>query len=173
MSGRWADRPLAPRCSTKSPQIPHGSRLLFSIWATLSCRPTPAPAVRLKLHSSDGPDPARAPRTGSIQRNSLHRDWHLAADRGRLTGYAEVIRVNPTAPLLPACRPLAQNASFLAFHTANRDSWLLAQNLGSVLRRTGSADSAQHSRTPCAEIPPSYQTPHSTPFFLSLSPPRP
>jgi hypothetical protein len=56
--GRWADRPLAPRCSTKSPQIPHGSRLLFSIWATLSCRPTPAP-VRLKLYSSDGPDPAR------------------------------------------------------------------------------------------------------------------
>src|SRR5260370_41366974 len=67
MSGRWADRPLAPRCSTKSPQIPHGSRLLFSIWATLRCRPTPAPAVRLKLYSSDGPDPARAPRTGSIR----------------------------------------------------------------------------------------------------------
>src|SRR6266403_2385254 len=55
-----ADRPLAPRCSTKSPQIPHGSRLLFSIWATLSCRPTPAPAVRLELSSSDGPDPARS-----------------------------------------------------------------------------------------------------------------
>src|SRR5260370_18989354 len=33
MSGHWADRPIAPRCSTKSPQIPHGSRLLFSIWA--------------------------------------------------------------------------------------------------------------------------------------------
>src|ERR1700693_5308349 len=57
MSGRWADRPLAPRCSTKSPLIPHGSRLLFSIWATLSCRPTPPHAVRLKLYSADGPDP--------------------------------------------------------------------------------------------------------------------
>src|SRR4029077_9902017 len=91
MSGRWADRPLAPRCSTKSPQIPPGSRLLFSIWATLSCRPMPAPAVLFKQYSSDGPDPARAPRTSSIQGNFLHRGWHLAADRGRLTSKPEVI----------------------------------------------------------------------------------
>src|SRR6266849_627639 len=47
----------------------------------------------------------------------------------------------------PSRRPLAQNASFLAFHTANLDSWLLPQNLVSVLRRTGSADSAEHSRS--------------------------
>src|SRR5713101_7342475 len=99
MSGRWADRPLAPRCSTKSPQIPHGSRLLFSIWATLSCWPTPAPAVRLKLYASDGPDPARAPRTGSIQRNFLHRGWHFAADRGRLTGNPEVMWQPETLPI--------------------------------------------------------------------------
>src|SRR5882762_5487482 len=45
--------------------------------------------------------------------------------------------------LLLVCRPLAQNASFLAFHSANLDSWLLAQHLVSVLRRTGSADSAE------------------------------
>src|SRR5580704_12109095 len=32
-------------------------------------------------------------------------------------------------------------------HTANPDSWLLAQNLVSVLRGTGSADSAEHSRS--------------------------
>src|SRR5258706_13157104 len=51
------------------------------------------------------------------------------------------------------CRPLAQNASFLAFHTANLDSWLLAQNLVSVLRRTGSADSAEHLRSSCRERP--------------------
>src|SRR5260370_36775364 len=105
MSGRWADRALAPRCSTKSPQIPHGSRLLFSIWATLSCRPTPAPAVRLKLYSSDGPDPARAPRTGSIQRNFLHRGWHLAADRGRLTGYSSLIGLGKN---VPTKRPLCE-----------------------------------------------------------------
>src|SRR5260370_17024810 len=113
MSGRWADRPLAPRCSTKAPQIPYGLRLLFSIWATLRCRPTPAPAVRLKLYSSDGPDPARAPRTGSIQGNFLHRGGHLAADRGRLTRYPEVGRswIDPhltpyrILPLLPSdCR---------------------------------------------------------------------
>src|SRR5258708_681852 len=61
MSGHWADRPLAPRCSTKSPQIPHGGPLLFSIWAIQSCRPTPAPAVLFKRYSSDGPDPAEAP----------------------------------------------------------------------------------------------------------------
>src|SRR5208283_1186503 len=65
-SGRWADRPRAPHSSTKSPQIPHGSRLLFSIWATLSCRPAPAPAVLFKQYSFDGPDPAHAPRTNSI-----------------------------------------------------------------------------------------------------------
>ena len=47
--------------------------LLFSIWATLSCQPTPAPAVRLKLCSSGGPDPAHAPRTGSSLGNSVHR----------------------------------------------------------------------------------------------------
>ena len=32
---------------------------------------------------------------------------------------------------------------FLAFHTANLNSWLLAQNLVSVLRRTGSAHSVE------------------------------
>src|ERR1700681_3444547 len=49
----------------------------------------------------------------------------------------------PPRKRLRPCRLLAQNASFLAFHTANLDSWLLAQNLVSVLRRTGSADSAE------------------------------
>jgi hypothetical protein len=58
---------------------------LFSIWAILSCRPTPAPAVLFKLCSSDAPDSARALRTGSSVGNPVHRGWHLAADRGRLT----------------------------------------------------------------------------------------
>src|SRR5713101_1251219 len=101
ISGRWVDRPLAPRCSTKSPQIPHGSRLLFSIWATRNCPPTPAPAVRFKLYSSDGPDPARAPRTGSIQGNSLHRGCHLAADCGRMTGKPEVTPGDPIRDIIP------------------------------------------------------------------------
>ena len=70
------------------------------------------------------------------------------------------------------CRPLAQNASFLAFHTANLDSWLLAQNLVSVLRRTGSADSAEHSRSSCAERPGCSKAAKWSPFFSSLSPLR-
>src|SRR5260370_39413807 len=81
MSGHWADRPLAPRCSTKSPQIPHGSPLLFSIGAIQSCRPTPAPAVLFKRYSSDGTDPAEArPRAGSSLGNSVHRGCNLAGD---------------------------------------------------------------------------------------------
>ncbi len=72
----------------------------------------------------------------------------------------------------PACRPLAQNASFLAFHTPNLDSWLLAQNLVSVLRRTGSADSAEHSRSSCAERPGCSKAAKWSPFFSSLSPLR-
>src|SRR5216684_2344213 len=64
-----------------------------------------------------------------------------------MTGNSDVMRLGK------GCRPLAQNASFLAFHTANLDSWLLAQNVVSVLRRTGSADSAEHSRSSCAERP--------------------
>jgi len=76
--------------TTKSPQVPHGSRLLFSIWATLSCRPTPAPAVRLKLYLSDGPDPARSS-NGQYPGELPPSGWHLAADRGRLTVNPEVI----------------------------------------------------------------------------------
>src|SRR5258708_8126442 len=80
----------------------------------------------------------------------------------------------PARQLLPDRRPLAQNASFLAFHTANLDSWLLAQNLVSVLRRTGSADSAEHSRSSCAERPGCSKAAEWSPFFSSLSPlPRP
>src|SRR5258708_37810439 len=75
-------------------------------------------------------------------------------------------------PYIPVCRPLAQNASFLAFHTANLDSWLLAQNLVSVLRRTGSADSAEHSRSSCAERPGCSKAAKWSPFFSSLSPLR-
>src|SRR5882762_8714816 len=82
---------------------------------------------------------------------------------------SDVIR--PTRQL-PGCRPLAQNASFLAFHTANLDSWLLAQNLVSVLRRTGSADSAEHSRSSCAERPGCLKAAKWSPFFSSLSPLR-
>src|SRR6266478_8312140 len=67
---------------------------------------------------------------------------------------------------------LAQNGSFLAFHTANLDSWLLAQNLVSVLRRTGSADSAENSRSSCAERPGCSKAAKWTPFFSSLSPLR-
>src|SRR6266566_8116880 len=74
--------------------------------------------------------------------------------------------------LLPYGRPLAQNASFLAFHTANLDSWLLAQNLGSVLRRTSSADSAEHSRSSCEERPGCSKAAKWSPFFSSLSPLR-
>src|SRR5713101_3512807 len=76
------------------------------------------------------------------------------------------------AGYLPVSRPLAQNASFLAFHTANLDSWLLAQNLVSVLRRTGSADSAEHSRSSCAERPGCLKAAKWSPFFSSLSPLR-
>src|SRR5260370_33961570 len=91
MSGRWADRPLAPRCSTKSPQIRLCSRLLFSIWATLSCRPTPAPAVRLKLYSSDGPDPARSS-NGQYPRELPPSGLAPCRRyRGRLTGKPELI----------------------------------------------------------------------------------
>ena len=75
---------------------------------------------------------------------------------------------------LPVCRPLAQNASFLAFHTANLYSWLLAQNLVSVLRRTGSADSAEPSRSSCVERPGCSKAAMWSPFFSSsaLSPLR-
>src|SRR5260370_17067236 len=37
---------------------------------------------------------------------------------------------------LPVSRPLAQNASFLAFHTANLTSWLSPQNPLPVLHHT-------------------------------------
>src|SRR5260370_40484554 len=73
---------------------------------------------------------------------------------------------------LPVCRPLAQNASFLAFHTANLDGWRLAQNLVSVLRRTGSADSAEPSRSSCTERPGCSKAANWSPFFSSLSPLR-
>src|SRR6267378_3489263 len=75
-------------------------------------------------------------------------------------------------PYIPCSRPLAQNASFLAFHTANLDSRLLAQKLVSVLRRTGSADSAEHSRSSCAERPGCSKAAKWSPFFSWLSPLR-
>src|SRR5258708_110297 len=110
---------------------------------------------------------------GTRERISLrppdpHSPWHdaITQQSGRFTGDPEVTE------LLPVCRPLAQNASFLAFHTANLDSWLLAQNLVSVLRRTGSADSAEHSRSSCAERPGCSKAAKWSPFFSSLSPPR-
>src|SRR5438874_4431266 len=71
---------------------------------------------------------------------------------------------------LPVGRPLAQNASFLAFQTANLDSWLLAQNLVSILRRTGSADSAEPSRSSCTERPGCSKAAKWSPFFSSLLP---
>ena len=67
------------------------------------------------------------------------------------------------------CRPLAQNASFLAFHTANLDSWLLGQNLVSVLRRTGSADSVEAlAQLLCVKSWP-LEGGDWSPFFSSLS----
>src|SRR6266851_5485408 len=93
----------------------------------------------------------------------------------RVTTYSEVMLPllrQSGGPYIPVCRPLAQNASFLAFHTANLDSWLLAQNLVSVLRRTGSADSAEHSRSSCAERPGCSKAAKWSPFFSSLSPLR-
>src|SRR6266481_4118099 len=53
-------------------------------------------------------------------------------------------------------------------------AWLLAQNLVSVLRRTGSADSAEHSRSSCAESPAARRRPGGRPslarFRLSVAP---
>jgi hypothetical protein len=53
------------------------------------------------------------------QRIQAHFDVRLAnrgcgpsirlSDCGQITGYAEVIPVNPNAPLLPACRPPTRN----------------------------------------------------------------
>ncbi len=87
--------------------------------------------------------------------------------------HAKTYRYRSAQPgQLPVCRPLAQNASFLAFHTANLDGWLLAQNLVSVLRRTGSADSAEPSRSSCTERPGCSKAAKWSPFFSSLSPLR-
>src|SRR5713101_4835810 len=55
---------------------------------------------------------------------------------------------------------------------AGIDRGLLAQNLVSVLRRTGSADSAEHSRSSCAERPGCSKAAKWSPFFSSLSPLR-
>src|SRR6266403_4156867 len=52
------------------------------------------------------------------------------------------------------------------------DGWLLAQNLVSVLRRTGSADSAEPSRSSCTERPGCSKAAKWSQFFSSLSPLR-
>src|ERR1700676_3067513 len=44
-----------------------------------------------------------------ILRNLSARPTRLLPLTGRMTGYAEVIPVNRTAPLLPVCRPLVQD----------------------------------------------------------------
>src|SRR6266404_2394443 len=148
----------------------------------------------LIVRSSLGPSPPNAGRytvASRFRRRTYARGYifprapeRFVASPLCLVGYvrwdARSDRVPPLQTIIfssfpgrtPVCRPLAQNASFLAFHTANLDSWLLAQNLVSVLRRTGSADSAEHSRSSCAERPGCSKAAKWSPFFSSLSPPR-
>jgi hypothetical protein len=67
----------------------------------MGCPKLSAPAVRLKLYSTDSPDPARAPRTVS-RGNFLHRGWHLAAERGQLgrksVGFNAAVSKNRCTP---------------------------------------------------------------------------
>jgi hypothetical protein len=44
-------------------------------------------------------------------RSGQLKDRLAAADRGRMTGYAEVIPVNPSGPLVPACRQYVRNVN--------------------------------------------------------------
>src|ERR1700739_4444927 len=67
MSWRWANRPFAARCSTRSSLIVRGSPPLFSTWAILSSRPTLAHAVRFKTCSSNDPNHPASRETPSIE----------------------------------------------------------------------------------------------------------
>jgi hypothetical protein len=83
MSGHWADRPRAGLLNEITADPTWQPTFVFYM-GIQSCRPTPAHAVLFKRYSSDGPDPASAPRAGRSLGNSVHRGCNLAADRGRI-----------------------------------------------------------------------------------------